>query len=184
MSTILETEPMEKPIHSIEDLRGYFQMFAKPKGEERVGIECELFGVYKETGEPLSYSGLMGIERVLNELAYEFGYEPVREGEHTIALRRNGTTISLEPGGQVELSAEPVKSIHQVKEQLDAFFFELKTITHFVGPIAWLGTGIHPFASLKKLEWVPKRRYQIMAQYLGRRGKNAHDMMKRTATDQ
>ncbi len=184
MSTFLQTEPLTKPIHSIEDLHGYFQMFAKPASQARIGIECELFGVYAETGEALSYSGLIGIERILDELAYEFGYEPIRENDHTIALQKKGTIISLEPGGQVELSAEPVESIHQVKAQLDEFLFELKTISHFIKPIAWITSGVHPFSSLRKIEWVPKKRYQIMAHYLGQQGKKAHDMMKRTATNQ
>lgn len=184
MSTYLQIDPLTKPIHSTEDLRGYFQMFAKPHGEERVGIECELFGVNAETGKALPYSGLQGIERVLDELAYEFGYEPIRENDHTIALQKDGNVISLEPGGQVELSAAPVKSLHEVKAQLDEFFFQLKTVSHFIGPIAWIAFGIHPFSSRNEIEWVPKRRYQIMAQYLGRRGKKAHDMMKRTATNQ
>ncbi len=184
MSTFLQTESLVKPIHSIEDLHGYFQMFAKPASQARVGIECELFGVHAETGEALHYSGLIGIERILDEMAYEFGYEPIQENDHTIALQKKGTIISLEPGGQIELSAEPVESIHQVKAQLDEFLFELKTISHFIKPIAWIASGIHPFSSLKKIEWVPKRRYQIMANYLGRQGKKAHDMMKRTATNQ
>ncbi|MBI3999003.1 MAG: hypothetical protein HY351_00160 [Candidatus Omnitrophica bacterium] len=184
MSTFLQTEPLAKPIHAIENLHGYFQMFAKPAGEERVGIECELFGVYAETGKALSYSGLLGIERILDELVYEFGYEPIRENGHTIALQKDGNIISLEPGGQVELSAAPVQSLHEVKAQLDEFFFQLKTISHFIGPIAWIASGIQPFSSRDDIEWIPKRRYQIMAHYLGRRGKKAHDMMKRTATNQ
>ena len=184
MSTLLQTDPLSKSIHSIDDLRGYFQMFAKPVDQARIGIECEVFGVHAETGEALPYSGLIGIERVLDEMAYEFGYEVVREHNRTIALHRGGTVISLEPGGQVELSAEPVEHIHQVKAQLDEFLFELRTITHFIKPITWITSGIHPFSSLRKIEWVPKKRYQIMARYLGQRGKKAHDMMKRTATDQ
>lgn len=184
MSTFLQTDPSTKPIHSIEDLRGYFQMFAKPPGQEQVGIECELFGVHAETGEALPYSGLVGIERVLDEIVYEFGYEPIREGDHTIALQKGGTIISLEPGGQVELSAKPIENIHQAKAQLDEFFFQLRTIAGFIGPVAWIASGIHPFSSLNQIEWIPKRRYQIMARYLGRQGKKAHDMMKRTATNQ
>ncbi|MBI1977838.1 MAG: hypothetical protein HYS55_03700 [Candidatus Omnitrophica bacterium] len=184
MSTLLQTEFLTKPIQSIDDLHGYFHRFAKAPGEERVGIECELFGVHKDTGESLPYSGLLGIERILDELVYEFGYEPIREGDHTIALQKGGTVISLEPGGQIELSAEPVRNIHEVKAQLDDFFFELRTIAHFIGPIEWITFGIHPFTSLRKIEWIPKRRYRIMAKYLGRRGRKAHDMMKRTATNQ
>ena len=184
MSTFLETQPHAEPIRSIDDLRGYFQAHAKPAGEERIGIECELFGVHSKTGEALSYHGPLGIELVLDELAYEFGYESIKENGHTIALQKDGSFITLEPGGQVELSAPPVKSIHEAKAQLDEFFFQLRTIAQFVGPITWIASGIQPFSSLKKIEWVPKTRYKIMAHYLGRKGKKAHDMMKRTATNQ
>ena len=184
MSTFLQADPLSKPIHSIDDLHGYFGMFAKPVGQERVGLEYELFGIHAETGEALPYLGPLGIEAVLNELAYEFGYETIREEGHTIALQKGATFISLEPGGQVELSAEPLQSVHQVKAQLDDFLFQLRTMTHFIGSIAWIASGIHPFSDLKRIPWVPKRRYQIMAHYLSRKGKKAHDMMKRTATNQ
>lgn len=173
-----------KRIKSIQDLHGYFQRHAKPAAEAKIGIECEIFGVFKDTGKPLPYFGKVGVEQVLRELAYEFGYESVLDESHIIALQKNGTVISLEPGGQVELSAAPTDSLHDVKTQLDEFFFQLKTIAHFVGPITWIASGIHPFASLEDIDWVPKRRYRIMAHYLGTRGKKAHDMMKRTATNQ
>lgn len=184
MSTFLQEDTLVKPIRTIQDLHGYFQMFAKPRLEERVGIECELFGVHSKTGEALPYSGTIGIEAVLNELAYEFGYEPVYETGHVIALQKEGTAISLEPGGQLELSAAPVRSIHDVKMQLDEFFFQIKTVARFLGPVAWIASGIHPFSDLDEMTWVPKKRYQIMARHLGRQGKKAHDMMKRTATNQ
>ena len=184
MSTFLEVAPTSKRIKSIQDLHGYFQKHAKTESQAKIGIECEIFGVFKDTGMPLPYSGKIGIEEVLRQLAYEFGYEPVLDDSHIIALQKGGTIISLEPGGQVELSAEPTESIHDVKAQLDDFFFQLKTITHFVGPITWLASGIQPFASLNDIEWIPKRRYKIMARYLGKTGKKAHDMMKRTATNQ
>lgn len=198
MSTFLQAEPATKRIKSIQDLHGYFQKHAKAKSEAKVGIECEIFGVFKDTGTPVPFSGKVGIERVLRELAYEFGYETVLDGSRIIALQKGGTVISLEPGGQVELSAEPAESLHEVKAQLDEFFFQLKTIAHFlpaarlsgrqgrhgVGPISWIASGIQPFALLEEIEWVPKRRYRIMTRYLGARGKKAHDMMKRTATNQ
>lgn len=184
MSTFLKTVPLSKRIKSIQDLHGYFQAYAKPESQAKVGIECEVFGVFKETGLPLPYSGKIGIKQVLHELAYEFGYEPILDDSHIIALQRGGTIISLEPGGQVELSAEPTEDLHKVKIQLDEFFFQLKTISHFVGSISWIASGIHPFASLEDIQWVPKTRYRIMANYLGARGKKAHDMMKRTATNQ
>ncbi len=185
MSTFLKpAESVSKPIRSADDLRCYFQAYAKPKGTERVGIECELFGVHAETGKALPYFGSAGIEAVLNELAKEFGYEPIVENAHTIALQKDEWLVSLEPGGQVELSAEPVKNIHEVRGQLDRFFFELKIMARFFPQVAWITAGIHPFSTLRGIEWVPKKRYEIMARYLGRRGKCAHDMMKRTCGNQ
>ncbi len=184
MSTFLASEITGRRIKAIEDLYGYFQNHAKAPSQTKVGIECELFGVFKDTGMPIPFSGKIGIETVLRELAYEFGYEPVLDEGRIIALKKDGTVISLEPGGQVELSASPADNLHEVKVQLDDFFFQLKTIAQFVGPITWITSGIHPFASLPEIEWVPKRRYRIMASYLGARGTKAHDMMKRTATGQ
>lgn len=184
MSTYLGVKRREKRIESIQDLRDYFQKYAKVKGTEQIGIECELFGIHRETGQALPYLGEMGIEAVLNQLAKQFGYQHIREGGHTVGLKRGNTIISLEPGGQVELSAEPISNLHQAKAQLDKFFFQLRTVAQALGPIAWIAYGIHPFSSLNRIPWVPKRRYQIMARYLARRGEKAHDMMKRTASNQ
>jgi len=165
-------------------LQLYFQQFAKPEAQGLVGIECELLAVNAETGAALPYSGSDGIEAILRDLAYEFGYEKLQESGRTIALRKGGTFISLEPGGQVELSAEPVKSVHAIRRQLDHFFFELKTIADFHGMITFLACGIQPFSRSGAIEWVPKKRYGVMARYLARRGRLAHDMMKRTAANQ
>jgi glutamate--cysteine ligase len=184
MSTLLKAGSFAKRIRTIEDVRGYFQSFSKPKSSQKIGIECEFFGVNSDTGEAIPYSGASGVEVILKELAYEFGHETILEGEHIVALRKNGTVISLEPGGQIELSASPVASIHEAKAQLDEFIFQLRTVAQFVGKVSFLAVGIHPFSKLEKIEWVPKRRYSIMRQYLGQKGSRAHDMMKRTCANQ
>ncbi|OGW82314.1 MAG: hypothetical protein A3G33_11460 [Omnitrophica bacterium RIFCSPLOWO2_12_FULL_44_17] len=184
MSTFLHTNSRAIPIHSVEDLRGYFQEFGKPAGAEKIGIECEIFGVHSETAEALPYSGKRGVEAVLRVLSREFGYTPIQEGDRTIALQKGHTMITLEPGGQIELSGEPVRSIHEAKSQLNDFFFQLKIAAQILGKISWLACGIHPFSGLESIEWVPKKRYRIMADYLIQKGARAHDMMKRTATDQ
>ena len=183
MSTFLESKHTQ-PIRSPEDLKRYFVSFSKPSAQRLVGIECELLAVNSETGEAMPYSGENGIETVLNTLAYEFGYEKILENEHTIALQKGHNMVTLEPGGQIELSGAPVHSVHEVKNQLDEFFFELKTVSHFLDKITFLAYGIQPFSSTQSIEWVPKERYKIMAEYLGKRGRLAHDMMKRTATNQ
>ena len=183
MSTFLHTKDSVR-IKSIDDLAGYFQAHAKSRENRLIGIECEFLGVNRETGEALPYSGENGIEFVLKELAYQFGYECIEENDHIIALKKGRDLVTLEPGGQVELSAGPVQNIHQVKAQLDQFIFELKTMMLFFPKISFLAYGIQPVSAREKIEWVPKKRYEIMADYLGHRGRLAHDMMKRTATNQ
>ena len=101
-----------------------------------------------------------------------------------IALRRSDTWVTLEPGGQVELSAPPVRTVFEIEKQLETFARELKEIKGYFPDITWLSVGFHPFSSLEELPWVPKRRYDLMAAYLKSRGPLAHEMMKRTATNQ
>ncbi len=185
MSTFLETTEPKKRISSVEDLAGYFHAHAKPKGKERIGIECEVFGVDAVTGRALPYSGERGIEAALKLMAGFFGYETVLENGRVIALKKpNGNMVTLEPGGQVELSGRPVQSVHEVQAQLELFFHQLKAVSAEIGGMEWLAGAVQPFSDKSEIEWVPKQRYRIMADYLAGKGALAHDMMKRTATNQ
>lgn len=183
MSTFVKSEHSAK-IRSEEDLQLYFQACSKPSSESRLGIECELFAVDGETGAALPYEGEKGIRAILEEISRQFGYEPLFEGENIIALRQGNNTIALEPGGQIEFSAEPVRTVHEIKRQLGEFFFQLKTIKSFLQGIDFLTCGVHPFSPVRSIDWVPKERYKVMAKYLAKRGRLAHDMMKRTASTQ
>ncbi len=183
MST-LTGEQESRLLESEVELYAYFQRFAKTSQERRVGIECEFFGVDRDSGEALAYSGPCGIEAILRRLAETFCYEPVLEDGHVIALKRQDTWITLEPGAQVELSAPPVRTIYEIEEQLANFRFELREMEAEFPGIAWLSVGSHPFSPVDRIEWVPKKRYSLMAQYLGSRGRLAHEMMKATATNQ
>lgn len=183
MSTYLG-EKASKKIESEEDLRHYFDVFAKRKEAIRVGIEAEFFGVDRKTGRALPYYGKQGIEEILKLLSLRFGYERIEEDSHVIALKRGDTYVTLEPGGQVELSAEPVLNVFEVEAQVNRFLDELRSIRNELGFLEWLAVGIHPFSEAEQIEWVPKKRYQIMADYLRQKGPLAHDMMKCTATNQ
>lgn len=183
MST-LAGEQESRVLTSEEELYGYFQKFSKPASKQRVGIECEFFGVEQETGKALLYFGPRGIEAILCRLAAVFHYEPVLEEGHVIALRKGENWITLEPGGQVELSAPPVATIFEVEKQIQNFAAELHEIEKYFSGIAWLSVGLHPFSSLEDIPWVPKHRYEIMKSYLGKKGRLAHEMMKLTATNQ
>ncbi|MCB9800486.1 MAG: hypothetical protein H6757_06995 [Candidatus Omnitrophica bacterium] len=183
MSTFL-SDKSNIPLKTEEDLAGYFQAFAKPREAMAVGVEVEVLGVIRETGKALAYHGELGVHTILKALAEKFQYEPVFEKENIIALRRFDSTITLEPGGQVELSAPPATNVFEIQEQVTRFLDELRQIRAIYPAIDWLATGIQPFSPLDEIEWVPKERYHFMAEYLKCRGTQSHEMMKRTATNQ
>jgi len=166
------------------DLYSYFHKFAKCENGRLVGLEAEFLGVRRETGKALSYAGRGGIQEVLGSLSHLCGYEPITEDQRIIALKKAASFITLEPGGQIELSAPPVKTIFEVKSLLDQFLSDLREIQKRYPEIAFLAFGIQPFSQVEEISWVPKKRYRIMADYLGRKGELAHSMMKLTATNQ
>ncbi len=183
MSTFLG----EKPTHALEsekELAHYFQGYAKSRQAFRVGIEVEILAVNRSTGKALSYAGEPGIQAILEWMARERRYEPIREAGNITALRRGGQMITLEPGGQIELSAPPTESVFEIQEQVTAFFEELRGVRQALPGIEFLAAGIQPYSTNTEISWVPKERYAIMADYLKARGTRSHDMMKRTATNQ
>lgn len=174
----------DRPIQGLDDLLGVFAAAEKPESEFRIGTEAEKFGVDRVSGAPLSYDGPRGVVRIFEALA-EYGWQPEREvdGGPVIALRRGSSSITLEPGSQLELSGAALPDVHAVRAEFDDHFRELGPISEELG-LVWLGVGFHPLARLRDLGWVPKQRYAIMRQYLPGRGRGAHDMMQRTATVQ
>ncbi len=170
---------------SEDDLYRFFHAAMKPRHQWRVGAEAEKFGVYQETGGAVPYEGDRGIVGVLSALARRFGWTPVSEveGGPLIALERQHASVTLEPGGQLELSGAPLDDVHAILAETKAHLAELHTVCAPLG-IAWLGVGFHPFARQDDLPWVPKLRYSIMKEYLPKRGERALDMMRRTATVQ
>lgn len=182
MSTYLQSRQNEQVI-SLEDLKGYFREHAKPVSGHLIGLEWELFGNIRDTVLPLSYHGPSGIEAVLRRLSLDHGYRTVEEQGYVTALVKGKNYVALEPGGQLELSAEPVKTVHDVQEQLNHFKRELLAVAEKI-PVTWFTAGFHPFARLDQTDWVPKKRYEIMKHYLAEHGEKAYDMMKRTAANQ
>lgn len=183
MSTLLGQSD-SRVLNSEEDLASYFQAFSKSLQKIRIGIEAEFFAVERQTGRALPYEGPLSIHAILKELKARFAYEPVLESGHIIALKRGEWIISLEPGGQMELSAPPVANVFEIEKQLEQFFSELLSLNDRFPEAAWLAVGMQPFSSLEEITWVPKKRYQIMGEYLRTRGTMSHEMMKRTATNQ
>ncbi len=183
MSTLLGQSD-SRALNSEGDLASYFQAFSKPPEKVRIGLEAEFFAVERKTGRALPYEGELSIHAILKELRTRFAYEPVLESGNIIALKREEWIISLEPGGQMELSAPPVANVFEIEKQLKRFFGELLSLNDRFPEAAWLAVGMQPFSALEEITWVPKKRYQLMREYLSTRGTMSHEMMKRTATNQ
>lgn len=168
-----------------EELSSLFVRAEVPQGKLRLGAESEKFGVHRKSARPLAYDGEFGVERVFCHLRDRHGWQAAREVRDgpIIALERGNANITLEPGGQFELSGEALEDLHAVAEEQSEHFAELASITEEM-QIAWLTTGFHPTARQADLPWVPKQRYPIMREYLPTKGSGAHDMMRRTATVQ
>jgi glutamate--cysteine ligase len=172
-----------QPIGDVTDLVRYIADGAKPATDWRVGTEYEKVGVLKESGLAAPFSGERGIEAVLERLADRFGWQPKRERGRIIALTGRDANITVEPGGQLELSGEQCASIHCAHRELIEHIKEIVTVGADLG-IVFLGLGIQPISSVDQIEWVPKRRYAIMGPYMAQVGSLGQRMMKQTATVQ
>ena len=170
-------------IEKKHELEAYFHDAGKPRERWRVGTEYEKVGIYRDTGQAIPYFGKRSVDFILRELIERFGWEPEEQDGNIIALTRDKAQITLEPGGQIELSGEPCESIHCTYAEFDQHIRELLEVTEPLG-IIFLGLGMQPVSRLEEIEWVPKQRYRIMAPYMLRVGKLGQRMMKQTATVQ
>jgi glutamate--cysteine ligase len=170
-------------IEKKDELEAYFHEAGKPRDRWRVGTEYEKVGIVRDTGKAIPYSGRRGVEFILRELIERFGWEPEEQDGHIIALSRDKAQITLEPGGQIELSGEPCDSIHCTHAEFTQHIRELLEVTDPLG-IIFLGLGMQPVSRLDEIEWVPKQRYRIMGPYMLKVGKLGQRMMKQTATVQ
>ena len=166
-----------------DELEAYFHDAGKPRERWRVGTEYEKVGIYRDTGQAIPYFGKRGVDFILRELIERFGWEPEEQNGNIIALSRDKAQITLEPGGQIELSGEPCESIHCTYAEFNQHIRELLEVTEPLG-IIFLGLGMQPVSRLEEIEWVPKKRYRIMAPYMLKVGKLGQRMMKQTATVQ
>lgn len=146
-----------------------------------VGIEHEKLLFPADGAGAVPYDGPTGIGALFTALEAQ-GYRPFREapGLAPIAMQRGPETVSLEPGGQLELSGTPQTSAREAHAENVAHMADLEPLLRALGLRA-VGLGYRPFLSLEEMPWMPKRRYQTMRRTLGARGRLAHDMMLMTA---
>lgn len=178
-------EPSESvPLVSLDSLLEPFHAAEKPRARWRIGTEAEKVGVHAD-GAPLRYDRPGGIAEILADLVARHGWREEREheGGPVIALGRGEASITLEPGGQLELSGAPLRTIHETCGEFQQHLRELSDVSSRLG-IVWLGLGFHPFARREELDFVPKLRYGVMREYLPTRGAYGLDMMLRTCTVQ
>jgi glutamate--cysteine ligase len=170
-------------INNKEELEAFFHNSGKPREKWRVGTEYEKVGIERGSAKAIPYSGPRGVETILKALVTEYRWEPFEENGHIVALKRDKAEIHLEPGGQIELSGEPCESIHCTHAEFTQHIRELLEVAERLD-IVFLGLGIQPVSRLEEIEWVPKKRYRIMAPYMKKVGTLGERMMKQTATVQ
>ncbi len=172
------------PPVNLDDLENYFHAAGKPRERWRVGSEFERFLVDARTGQPLAYEGIGGLWEILSRLAGHFGWVPfINQARYITALQRGGSTLSMEPGGQLELSTAPAQNLGEIAAELDGHWKELAAVCE-PGSVAVLAAGIHPTTRANAIPLMPRVRHRVMAEYLPRRSPTALDMMKATASTQ
>jgi len=166
-----------------EQLVEYFETGCKPEVDWRIGTEYEKVAVRREDARAVPFSGPRGIERLLSELASRYGWTPLLEDGRTVALRGERASITLEPGGQLELSGEVCDSVHCAQAEFARHIEEIVSVGDELR-IAFLGLGMQPVSRIDEIEMVPKKRYGIMRPYMDKVGTLGGRMMAQTATVQ
>ena len=171
------------PIEHHSDLAQYMADGCKPKSDWRIGTEHEKFGYCKDTLKPLPYDGERSIKAVLEGLRDRYGWAPLEEGGNIIGLTKDGANVSLEPGGQLELSGAPLETIHETCDEVNSHLAEVKSIADEIG-VRFIGLGAAPHWSHDEMPMMPKGRYKLMTRYMGEVGTHGTQMMYRTCTVQ
>ncbi|SPJ27783.1 glutamate--cysteine ligase [Falsiruegeria mediterranea] len=171
------------PIERHEQLAEYLADGCKPKDQWRIGTEHEKFGYCKDTLKPLPYDGKRSILAVLEGLRDGHGWAPLEEGGKLIGLEKDGANVSLEPGGQLELSGAPLETIHETCDEVNQHLRDVKDIADKIG-VGFIGLGAAPIWSHEQMPVMPKGRYKLMTDYMDRVGTMGKVMMYRTCTVQ
>ncbi|MCF1504575.1 glutamate--cysteine ligase [Afifella sp. H1R] len=175
----------DNPIENRDQLVSSIEKGVKPRQQWKIGTEHEKVPFYRDGNRPVPYHGEKGIEAVLKGMETLLGWEPIYDGENIIGLGdpTGGGAISLEPGGQFELSGAPLPNIHRTCRETHAHLAQVREVAEPLG-IGFLGIGMSPKWSRAATPIMPKQRYRIMADYMPKVGGKGLDMMLRTTTIQ
>ncbi len=179
--------PQSPIIESRDELVAYLEAGSKPEEDWRIGTEHEKFGFNVSDNSPVPYGGERGIQALLQMHRERYSWDPIRENDNIIGLSCTncpiGGSITLEPGGQLELSGAPLKAVHETEAELRQHLSQVGAVAHQLG-IGFIGLGFSPKWTLPELPLMPKNRYNIMVRYMPTRGSHGLGMMFRTATVQ
>jgi glutamate--cysteine ligase len=175
-----EQPEFERPVRDIGDLLVLFESGEKPREAWRVGTEHEKFCLDRETLRPVPYDGPRGIAALFRKLVREHGFSPLFQGELILGLERDGTSITIEPGGAFELAGAPLVAMSEMCREFRDHLALVKYAGAEFGMI-WVGLGMQPIARLDEIPRMPHERYAIMRSYLERRGSGGLYMMHATS---
>ena len=182
--TVTDNTSGEAPIiESKDQLTAYLASGSKPKEQWRIGAEHEKFVFCRTQLCPVPYEGEIGIRSILEKLSVEIDWEIIRENGLPIGLKGDGASVSLEPGGQFELSGAPLETVHQTCDEVHTHLAAIEKVCEPLG-VAFMGMGFAPTWTLDEMPRMPKGRYDIMRRYMPKKGKLGLDMMHRTCTVQ
>jgi glutamate--cysteine ligase len=173
-------------ITGLRDLAAHLESGCKPEQNFTIGTEHEAFGFRLNDFSPPAYApadGHPGIAAMLQGIAAAAGMAPILDNGNTIGLKGRGESISLEPGGQFELSGGTLSTLHETKAELDAHIARVRAIAPGLG-LGFAPLGFHPSAARTDMPFMPKGRYKIMRDYMPKVGTLGLDMMLRTCTVQ
>ncbi len=181
MSLDQDTDP--RPITDLDQLIDYFRRGEKPPRRRGIGTEHEKFVIRTSDGSMLSYEEPGGFGDLFDALVERFDWEPAPlDNGHVVAVLGDGGAITLEPGGQFELSGTVTDTVFETAAEFDEHLRQLKAVAD--DDLRFVIWGMNPCVGLDDVPWMPKKRYQLMRRYLPTRGKMAHWMMKTTCTVQ
>ncbi|MFQ6018772.1 MAG: glutamate--cysteine ligase [Kiloniellaceae bacterium] len=172
-----------EPITGKAQLVADLEAGCKPRADWRIGTEHEKFAHTLEDLRPLPYEGGRSIRAILEGLAARFDWTPIFEEDRPIALNKGDCNVTLEPGGQLELSGAKLENIHLTCDEVHAHLDQVKTVAEPLG-VGLMGLGFQPKWPRAEIPWMPKGRYRIMRDYMPKKGKLGLDMMLRSCTVQ
>ncbi|MGF0537172.1 glutamate--cysteine ligase [Agrobacterium sp. ES01] len=175
----------DTPIGSVQDLSEYLAEGCKPEAQFRIGTEHEKFAFFTADNSPVPYYGNDSISALLSGMGQRLGWDPIMDGANIIGLAETHGqgAISIEPGGQFELSGAPVETLHETCKESNQHLAMLREVAEPMG-IRFLGIGGSPKWTFDETPRMPKSRYEIMTRFMPKVGSMGLDMMYRTCTIQ